>query len=184
MTTFSLLAAAEGSGFVETASGIAHTFGVTWWLLLSQIISFVIVCFLLQTFAYKPVLEVLEQRRQKIAEGLANAQRIKGQLAEAQQTSNDMIAKANVESQKMIEEARASAKALGEKQAQQAIAEAELIVKKAREATIMERDKMMADLRRELARLVVDTTAKVTGKILTPDDQRRIGEEATREIAA
>jgi F-type H+-transporting ATPase subunit b len=42
----------------------------------------------------------------------------------------------------------------------------------------------MAQLKRELGRLVVDTTAKVTGKVLTPDDQRRLQEEATRTLSA
>ena len=84
----------------------------------------------------------------------------------------------------MIEEARAAAKTLGERQAQQAITEAEQIVSKARSAASVEHDKMMAELRRELARLVVDATARVTGKILTPEDQRRLSDEAAREIAA
>jgi F-type H+-transporting ATPase subunit b len=43
---------------------------------------------------------------------------------------------------------------------------------------------MLADLRREVGRLVVDTTAKVTGKVLTGDDQKRLAEETTRELAA
>jgi len=42
----------------------------------------------------------------------------------------------------------------------------------------------MTQLKRELGRLVVDTTAKVTGKILTSDDQRRLQEEASRTLAA
>jgi len=42
----------------------------------------------------------------------------------------------------------------------------------------------MTQLKRELGRLVVDTTAKVTGKVLTPDDQRRLHEEATRTFSA
>jgi len=42
----------------------------------------------------------------------------------------------------------------------------------------------MAQLKRELGRLVVDTTAKVTGKVLTSDDQRRLQEEATRTLSA
>jgi F-type H+-transporting ATPase subunit b len=41
----------------------------------------------------------------------------------------------------------------------------------------------MESLKRELGRLVVDTTAKVTGKVLTSDDQRRLQEEAAREVA-
>jgi F-type H+-transporting ATPase subunit b len=84
----------------------------------------------------------------------------------------------------MIEETRASAKALGERQAQQAVAEAEQIIAKAREASILERDRLLAELRREVARLVIDTTSKVTGKVLTTEDQRRLSEEASREIAA
>lgn len=184
MTLLTILAEAPSGGVLDMAADTAKTFGLSWWLFLSQCISFTIVAFLLQKFAYKPILTVLEQRRQTIAQGLKNAEEIKAQLAEAQKTAAEIIAKANSEAQKMIEETRASAKALGERQTQQAIAEAEQIVVKAREATAIEREKMVADLRRELARLVVDTTAKVTGKVLTPDDQRRLSEEASREIAA
>ena len=43
---------------------------------------------------------------------------------------------------------------------------------------------MLAELRREVGRLVVETTAKVTGKVLTPDDQKRLAEETNRELAA
>jgi F-type H+-transporting ATPase subunit b len=43
---------------------------------------------------------------------------------------------------------------------------------------------MLAELRREVGRLVVATTTKVTGKVLTPDDQKRLAEETTRELAA
>ena len=67
---------------------------------------------------------------------------------------------------------------------QEAIAEAEGIIVQAREASVLERDRMLAELRREVARLVVNTTGKVTGKVLTVEDQRRLSEEAAREIAA
>jgi F-type H+-transporting ATPase subunit b len=43
---------------------------------------------------------------------------------------------------------------------------------------------MLAELRREVGRLVVQTTAKVTGKVLTPDDQQRLVEETNRQLAA
>jgi F-type H+-transporting ATPase subunit b len=141
MTSFSFLAAAEG-GLGDIAADTARTFGLNWWLFLSQCISFAIVAFLLHKFAYQPILTVLEARRRKIEEGLANAEKIKVQLAEAQATSTAIIQKANAEAQKMIEETRASAKALGERQAQQAVAEAEQIIAKAREASILERDRL------------------------------------------
>jgi F-type H+-transporting ATPase subunit b len=180
----SIFLAQTAGGPLETAAATAKVFGLNWWLFLSQCISFAIVCFVLQKFAYRPILTVLEERRNRIAEGLANAERIKQQLAEAQQTANNIIGQANVEAQKMIDEARNAAKALGEQQAQHAVAEAEQIIARAHDTSVVERDRMMSELKRELARLVVDTTARVSGKVLTAEDQRRLSEEAAREIAA
>ncbi|MEO7319903.1 MAG: F0F1 ATP synthase subunit B [Chthoniobacteraceae bacterium] len=184
MISFITLAAAEVSKEGNPIKEIAETFGVSWWYFLSQVISFTIVALLLQKFAYKPILTVLEERRTKIATGLENAAKIQLQLAEAQKTSSDIIQKANVEAQKMIDEARAAAKALGERESQAAIATAEQIITKAREATVIEREKAFAELKREISRLVINTTSKVTGKVLTADDQRRLSEEAYRELAA
>jgi F-type H+-transporting ATPase subunit b len=166
------------------ARDTAETFGFNVWIFLSQIISFVIVALLLKRFAYKPVLAVLEERRQRIAEGLLNAEKIKQQLAEAEQRHADILAKANAQAQKMIDEARESAAHVTERKQQEAIAMAEQIVAKAREATAIEHERTMTALKRELGRLVIDTTAKVTGKVLTPEDQRRLQEEAARTVAS
>jgi F-type H+-transporting ATPase subunit b len=181
------LLAADGGivqSLSESAQRTGETFGFNAWLFFSQIISFCIVAFLLQKFAYKPILNILEVRRKKIAEGLANAEKIKQQLAESEQRYQEILTKANGEAQKMIEEARASAAALKDKEAQRAISEAEQILVKAREAAAFEHTKMLTELKREVGRLVVDTTSKVTGKVLNPDDHRRISEEAAREVAA
>jgi F-type H+-transporting ATPase subunit b len=178
-----LAAAAEG-GIGDTVKDIGLQFGFNGWLFLSQIVSFCIVALLLQKFAYKPVLQILETRRAKIAEGLLNAEKIKQQLAESEVRYQEILTKANAEAQKMIDEARASSQALADKRTQQAIADAEGIMLKARESTIAERQREFAELRKEVARLVIDTTSKVTGKVLNPDDQRRISEEAAREVAA
>jgi F-type H+-transporting ATPase subunit b len=185
MTLLTFLAAAiadpETLGPVES---VARQFGVDWWKLLSQMISFSIVCAALYYFAYRPVLTVLEERRRKIEEGLANAAKIKVQLAEAHTQVEQLMGEANVSATKMIEEARAAAKSLQERESQRAIAEAEQIIAKARSATQAEHQKMLAELKREVGRLVIETTAKVTGKVLTSEDQKRLSEEASRELAA
>jgi F-type H+-transporting ATPase subunit b len=168
----------------ERAQSVGETFGFNPWLFFSQIISFCIVAFLLQKFAYQPVLTVLETRRQKIAEGLANAEKIKQQLAESEVRFQEILNKANLEAQKMIDDARTAAKTVGDRETQRAITEAEQIIVKAREATKAERAEELAALKREIARLVIDTTSKVTGKVLNDEDQRRISEEAAREVAA
>ena len=161
-----------------------ETFGFDWKIFLSQVISFAIVAILLRIYAYKPILAVLEERRQKIAEGLLNAEKIKQQLAEAEQRHAEILATANAQAQKMIDEARESAAHVGERKQQEAIANAEQIIAKAKEASAIERERVMAELKRELGRLVVDTTSKVTGKVLTSEDQRRLQEEASRQIAS
>ena len=186
MTLFAFLAnaapaAANAGGPLDQ---IKQTFGLNGWGLLSQIISFSLVAFLLHRFAYKPILAVLEARRQTIADSLTNAAQIKTQLADAHKTAQEIWNKANAEAVKFIEDARAAAKQISERENQRAVQQAAEIVQKGREAGEAEQRRLMTELRKELSRLVVDTTAKVTGKILTAADQQKITAEASRELAA
>lgn len=161
----------------------ADTFGWNPWLFFSQVISFGIVAFLLQRFAYKPILAMLEDRRRTIEEGQLNAEKIRKELAEAEKRYQEIIAKANADGQRMIDEARESSAHLAERKQLEAVAAAEQILAKAKEAAALEHERQMQTLKRELGRLVVDTTAKVTGKVLTPEDQKRLQEEAARQVA-
>ena len=163
---------------------VAEQFGLDWPHFIAQCISFGIVAFLLHRFAYKPVLKVLEERRQRIAEGLKNAEKIKQELANAQAKAQEILNQAGAQATKMIEEARAAAAKVQEQETQKAIAAANDIVAKARQATQAEHARMLADLRREVGRLVVATTGKVVGKVLTPEEQQRLAEEANRQLAA
>ena len=90
-----LIIAAAGGGLSDTLRDTAETFGWNPWLFLSQVISFVIVALLLQRFAYKPILAVLEERRRRIEEGQLNAEKIKKQLADAEARYAEILAKAN-----------------------------------------------------------------------------------------
>jgi len=161
---------------------IVTTFGVDGPHLIAQIISFCIVCFILYRFAYKPILKMLEERRQQIAQGIANAEQIKAELARTEAQRKEVMMQANAEATKFIEEARAAAARLTEQEAQKAIAAAELILAKAREASAQDYASMLADLKREVGRLVIQTTANVTGKILTPEDQQRLAEETAKQL--
>jgi F-type H+-transporting ATPase subunit b len=181
MNALVLLAAADGENPVTE---IARTFGVDWPHLISQIISFSIVCVLLYFFAYKRVLAMLEVRRQRIAQGLADAERSKTELDRAEAQRQEILVQANAKANQLIEEARAAAARVQERETQKAIAAAEQIIVKARESAAQERARMFTDLKRELGRLVVQTTATVTGKVLTPEDQRRLVQETAAHITA
>lgn len=168
----------------QTASQTAKTFALDWHPLVSNIISFCIVAAALYFLAYKRILQVLEDRRQRIADGLANADKIKAELARTEASRQDVLNQANAQANKLIEEARAAAARVQETETQKAIAAAEQIITKAREAAAQDHARMLADLRREVGRLVVDTTGKVTGKVLTPEDQKRLADETSRQLAA
>jgi F-type H+-transporting ATPase subunit b len=163
---------------------LLNTFGVEWPKFLAQLILFIVVYFVLKKFAFGPIIAMLEERRKRIEEGQLNAQKIKQQLAEAEQRHAEILAKASAEAQRMIDQARESAGHVADRKMQEAIASAEQIIAKAREASAMEYERSMDQLKRELGHLVVETTAKVTGKILNADDQKRLQEEAARQLAS
>jgi len=181
MNSFTLLAEAGGGGQIEQ---IARTFGVDWQHLIAQTISFCIVCALLYKFAYKRVLAMLEDRRRLIEAGLANAEKAKSQLESAEAQRLEVIGKANAEATRLIEEARTAAVKVGEKETQKAVAAAEQIIVQAHQVADRDHARMLGELTREVGRLVVQTTATVTGKVLTPEDQRRLSEETARHVTA
>ena len=176
-----LLAQAGGGGPVQE---IARTFGVDWPHLIAQMISFGIVCAILYKFAYRRVLEMLEERRQQIAESQANAEKIKAEVARTEVQRGEVLAQANQQAAKLIEEARAAAARVERHETRKAISSAEQIVSKAQEAAVQERARMLNDLRREVGRLVVSTTSAVAGKVLSSEDQKRLEEETLKVVAA
>src|SRR5947208_11434380 len=99
-------------------------FGVDLPHFIAQCISFGIVAFALYKFAYKPILTVLEERRQRIAESLKNAEKIKQVLANAQAKAQEILNQANVQANQFIEEARQSAAKVLEQESLKAMATA------------------------------------------------------------
>jgi F-type H+-transporting ATPase subunit b len=179
MNAFILLAVAESEGQVAQ---VARTFGVDWQHLGSQIISFLIVCAVLYKFAYQRILVMLEQRREQIALGIANAEKIKAELHKTETQRQEVMAQAHIQGANFIQEARAAAARVREEETKKAIAAAEQIMAKAREAAAQGHDQMLVELKREVGKLVVQATSTVTGKILTAEDQRRLAEETSKQI--
>ena len=161
-----------------------ETLGIQWPKLIAQFVNFSIVLFVLWRFAYRPVFKLLEARRQKIADGISNAEKIKAELAATEAERKRVLAEAGDQAAKLIEDARAAATRVSEVETQKAIAAAEQIIAKAREAAAQDHAKMLAELKREVGRLVVQTTSTVTGKILTADDQARLAKETEKQLTA
>lgn len=177
---FSLAQTDSGGQIAE----IARTFGVDWPHLAAQTISFSIVCALLYRLAYRPILQMLDARRRQIAQGLAHAEQIEAELTRTRVARQAVLRDAHEEAATFLEEARAAADRLRARETQKALGAAEQILVKARNAAATDHARMLDELKRDIGRLVVRTSAIVTGKVLTPDDQRRLFEETARQLAS
>jgi F-type H+-transporting ATPase subunit b len=169
---------------MNVVTEIFSNFGITWPKFIAQVILFLVVYWVLNKYAFGPVLKMLQERRRRIEEGQHNAEKIKRQLAEAELRYQEVLRKANEEATKFLEEARASSDAITQKQLQQAIKDAEGIIAKAQETISQERNKMVAEVKKDMVDLVVKTTSKVVGKVITPEDEKRLSEETVKQVAA
>jgi F-type H+-transporting ATPase subunit b len=162
---------------------IVKKFGLDLPKFIAQVIIFVAVYTILKKFAFGPILAMLEQRRQRIADGEAKLEKIAKDLAEAEKNAKAVLDKANDDANRLIKDAGDSAKALAEKRQQEAIHEANQIIAKAREAAKLEHEQLQSQLKREFGRMVADATSRVTGKVLNADDQSRINQETTAQVS-
>jgi F-type H+-transporting ATPase subunit b len=169
-----------GNNFVH----VGETTGFTVQQFIAQIIAVTVLFLVINKFAWKPVRGILEQRRETIEESLANADKIKSQLADAEATRLSIIQKANEKANTIIAEAEKSALAVGEQRTKEATRQAEDIIKNAHEAAVLDRNRLMAELKQHLGELVIQTTQKVTGKVLTPADQTRLNSETMSQLEA
>ena len=168
---------------METITDILKQFGVEWPKFLAQVLIFLIVYLVLKKYAFGPVMAVLEERRKRIEEGEENLKKIKADLEAAEEKKNEVISDANERAERLISEARESAETVGEKTRVEAQAEANNIISKARETTELERSQMLSQLKGDFGRLVIDTASKVTGKVLTDEDQKKINDETIGQVS-
>ena len=190
---FSLIAAPDAvTGTMEGSQEVAadnkitmitDKFGVSVPTLIAQMVNFCFVALVLYYFAVKPISTTLEERQQKISDGLQYAEEMKTQLAEAERERTEKVKEAAIGAQKILAEAREQSKEMIEVKTQEAAAQAEAIIRKASEATELERQKMLADVRQEVARLVVATSSKVLSRDLSDAEKSTFSESAAKELA-
>jgi F-type H+-transporting ATPase subunit b len=174
-------ATAEHPGILDS---IKSTFGLNTPMFMAQVINFFLVIIVLKKFAFGPVQTMLEQRRNRIADGETKLKQIEKQLADSEAHTAAAIAKANAEAVRLVEEAKAGAASFSEQKSQEAIASAQQILAKAEAAARADRDRLSTELKREFGRLVAATTSQVTGKVLNDEDRKRINESALAKVEA
>ena len=184
-TILTIAAAAAEHG--ESSGGLVRLFGqfgLEKELIIGQALNFALVAFILYKFAFKPVLATMEDRQQKISDGLQFAEEMKSKLADAEKKHGEILRKAQREAQDILEESRSDAQAMYTRETEEAARKVEEMLNKGRDANELARKKMLSEVRQEVARLVVLTTGKVLEKHLTDEDKRELNESAARRIAS
>jgi F-type H+-transporting ATPase subunit b len=175
-------APASGSA-IDIIQGIFGPFGVKPYFLVAQIINFVVVCYLINRFAFKPILANLDERQKKIAEGLQYTEDMKLKLADAKNKHAEILRRAAADAHQIETNARNAAKRIVDKATAAAAQQAESIIKNGEAAVALERLQMLAELRREVAQLVLDTTSRVLARDLTPDERSRFSTTAAQDLS-
>ncbi len=151
--------------------------GINLGLLIVQIIAFAIVFLTLNAWVYKPMLDMMESRKQKIAQGLEDARIAAEARANAEKEAAKIIGDAQAEAGKIVREATERAEAA----AKDVKAAAEAEAAKAREAALaeveLERARILGDLRGQVASLAIAAANKLVGEALDEKKQRALLDE-------
>jgi F-type H+-transporting ATPase subunit b len=151
--------------------------GINLGFFLFQLLNFLGLVVLLYAFAYRPILNMLETRKKKIAQGLEDAQVAAEARANAEKEAREIIAKAQAEANQKIREASERA----EVAAKDILTQAEVDAGKAREAALaevtLERDRILSDVRGQIAALAMAATQRLIGEALDERRQRALIDE-------
>jgi len=173
-----LLAQAEPApGVIDGLVGTFTRLGVNGPDLLAQVILFLVVALCLKKFAYGPILKVLEERKALIEAGLSNAEKIKAELATAQAEASRILREAASQGNAVVAEARKAAEAQIAKAQADAAKAAEAQLASARAQIELDRQAMLREAKSEVLSLVSTVLTRVSGKVLTAQDQERLKEE-------
>jgi F-type H+-transporting ATPase subunit b len=145
--------------------------------LLAQLIGFAVLLVLMRMVAYKPILGMMDQRSQRIREGLEAAEKMKEEATRADVAVQKRLEEARQEGQGLIGQAQQIATRIQEEARQQAHSEGESLLTRARSEIAMERDEAIAQIRREFADLTIAAAEKVINQSLDKKAHERLIEE-------
>lgn len=153
-------------------------------LLISQIVNFLLLLLVLRFLLYKPILNMLQERPEKIKEGLRYAEQVKEEAAAEREKHQKELE----ETRHKVEEAIARAKEKAEEERKTILAQAEQKAKKslakAREEAELERERILETLRGQVAVLAIAAANRLMGEALDEERQRRLVDEFFTGISA
>lgn len=151
--------------------------------LLTQVVNFTIMVFVLTKFLYKPILKTLEERKRKIEEGLKFTEKVKEEIEKTEKNRQEIMDKAKAEARQIIEETKNSAKRLESEIITKAHKEAEEILIKGRKELEQEKIEMEKAVSKHTVDIAAHMVEKLLNKMLSKEDHEALIEKKLREIA-
>lgn len=161
---------------------IIKDFGIQPLLLAAQVVNFLILLFLLNKFLYKPILKVLAERKEKIAQSLKDVAKIEATLLKTEEEEQKRLAIATTEAQDLINSATKSAEQIIIEAREKATIDMENILVRGQEELRQEKEKMQQEIKEELAGLITLGLEKISGKVLNKKDQERLIRDSVKGL--
>lgn len=151
-------------------------------LFLWTVITFLVLLLILWKAAWKPIVEALDARAEKVRGDIEAAEKSRLDTEQLLSKHKAMLDKAKDEVSKIIEEGKSDAEALKTSIVEKANAEAKEMVERAEREIKMAKDKALAELNAEVVTLSTAIASKIIAKNLKPEDQKSFVEEALAKI--
>ena len=128
---------------------------------LANLINFLIIFFILQKFAFKPIKKIIDERQKKISEGLSNAKKAEADLIMAESRRNEIIKKAENDAGALITEAMEKGDKVILSLREKAKMEASKIMEEALRANKKEKEKMGAEFKEKSVDLIISSAETI-----------------------
>lgn len=156
--------------------------GINWMLLIAQIVNFTILAFVLTKFIYKPIMKLLEERKNRVKGDIEKSNVLDAKIKEADSAKNEILSVARTESEKIIKSSEKNARDIKETILKEASDEVSKIKEEAKKQIGNDREKTMQDMKKELGKLIAVSVEKTIGDVMESNTQKKLVDEAVKSI--
>lgn len=167
---------------MQALTELLTNFGVTWDRLLGQILTFILLLVILRLVLYKPMLRMLDERKQRIAQGMKDAEEAAKTRQQSEGEAAARLKEATKKAETLLDEAKTAADTLKNELLSQTQAELQKARQQQQEELARAKEQMIAEVRQDVVKLVVATTTKVLQTEITKEQHQALTKQAVKEL--
>jgi len=158
------------------------TLGIDLKLLLAQVVNFVLLLIILRAVLYKPILNLLDNRKKMIEKTVEDSKKMEDRLAKLEEDRKSVLSDASKKAMEIIETSKKEAEEERNQSLIKAKKEIAQLAERYRGQLSEEKEQMLKELKKEVAELVIASSAKIIKREFSKDDQHRLEEVIKDEL--